>query len=87
MYAGSELAKEMFLKLCDWGCDVTGPLTDEEMERMCGQEFGGMNEVYADAYQMTGDMKYLNVARRFAHRWLLDSMAKGVDNLDNKHAN
>ena len=31
MYAGSEMAKDMFLKLCDWGCDVTGSLTDEEM--------------------------------------------------------
>ena len=87
MYAGSEMAKDMFLKLCDWGCDVTGSLTDEEMERMCGQEFGGMNEVYADAYQITGDTKYLKVAKRFAHHWLLDSMAKGVDNLDNRHAN
>lgn len=87
MYAGSDMAKEMFLKLCDWGCDVTGSLTDEEMERMCGQEFGGMNEVYADAYQITGDKKYLEVAKRFAHHWLLDSMAKGVDNLDNRHAN
>ena len=87
MYAGSELAKDMFLKLCDWGYNVLSPLTDEQMEQMCGQEFGGMNEVYADAYQMTGDIKYLNTAKRFAHHWLLDSMAKGVDNLDNKHAN
>lgn len=87
MYAGSEMAKEMFIKLCDWGCDITASLSDDEMEQMCGQEFGGMNEVYADAYQITGDKKYLETARRFAHRWLLDSMAKGVDNLDNRHAN
>ena len=87
IYAGSELAKEMFLKLCDWGCGVIAPLSDEQMEQMCGQEFGGMNEVFADAYQMTGQEKYLSAAKRFAHRWLLDSMAKGVDNLDNRHAN
>lgn len=87
MYAGSEMAKEMFIKLCDWGCTITASLSDAEMEQMCGQEFGGMNEVYADAYQITGDKKYLDAARRFAHHWLLDSMAKGVDNLDNRHAN
>ena len=87
IYAGSEQAKEMFLKLCDWGCGVIAPLSDEQMEQMCGQEYGGMNEVFADAYQITGDKKYLDAAKRFAHHWLLDSMAKGVDNLDNRHAN
>ena len=34
-----------------------------------------MDEVYADAYAMTGDKRYLDAAKRFAHHWLLDSMA------------
>ena len=41
----------------------------------------------ADAYQMTGDKKYLTAAKRFSHRMLLDPMSQGIDNLDNKHAN
>lgn len=87
MYAGNEEARQMFLDLCDWGIGVISPLTDEQMEQMLDMEFGGMDEVYADAYQMTGDKKYLDAAKRFSHHWLLDSMAAGVDNLDNKHAN
>lgn len=87
MYAGNEEARQMFLDLCDWGIGVVSPLTDAQMEQMLDMEFGGMDEVYADAYQMTGDKKYLDTAKRFSHHWLLDSMAKGVDNLDNKHAN
>lgn len=86
-YGGSEEAKAMFLKLCDWGIGVIAPLDDAKMEEMLGNEFGGMDEVYADAYQMTGDKKYLDTAKRFSHHWLLDSMAADVDNLDNKHAN
>ncbi len=86
-YGGSEQAKEMFLKLCDWCIDVISPLTDEQMESMVGQEFGGMNEVLADAYDISGDLKYLEAAKRFTHHWLFDSMVEGVDNLDNKHAN
>lgn len=86
-YGGSEEARQMFLDLCDWGLTIIAPLSDQQMEEMLGNEFGGMDEVYADAYQMTGDLKYLDAAKRFSHHWLLDSMAAGVDNLDNKHAN
>jgi DUF1680 family protein len=57
------------------------------MEEMLGNEHGGMNEVFADAYQMTGDQKYLIAAKRFSHKMLLDAMAANTDNLDNKHAN
>ena len=87
LYGGSDDARKMFLDLCDWGITVISPLTDGQMEAMLGNEFGGMDEVYADAYQMTGEAKYLRAAKRFSHRMLLDSMAEGVDNLDNKHAN
>lgn len=87
LYAGNDEARVMFLKFCDWAIDVTSGLSDEEMERMLDQEHGGMNEVLADAYQMTGEEKYLTAAKRFSHKMLLDAMASGRDNLDNKHAN
>ncbi|MDO4163856.1 MAG: glycoside hydrolase family 127 protein [Bacteroides sp.] len=86
-YGGNEEARRMFLDFCDWGLTIIAPLTNAQMEQMLDNEFGGMDEVYADAYQMTGDLKYLDAAKRFSHHWLLDSMAAGVDNLDNKHAN
>lgn len=86
-YGGSELARDMFLGLCDWCVKLVEPLDSTAMERMLDVEFGGMNEVLADAYAMTGDTRYLDTARKFSHHWLLDSMAAGVDNLDNRHAN
>lgn len=86
-YAGIDMAREMFLKLCDWALDTTKGLTDEQMEQMLSQEFGGMDEVLADAFAITGDMKYMVAAKRFAHHLILDSMAGGKDNLDNRHAN
>jgi hypothetical protein len=87
LYAGNEDAKAIFLKFCDWGIHITSELTDQQMEQMLDTEHGGMNETFADAYQMTGDEKYMIAAKRFSHRMLLDSMAAGNDNLDNKHAN
>ncbi|WP_159523605.1 glycoside hydrolase family 127 protein [Sunxiuqinia indica] len=87
LYGKSELAKTMFLKLCDWGIDEISGLSTTQMQDMLNTEFGGMNEVYADAYEMTGDKKYLETAKKFTHHVLFDSMAKKVDNLDNLHAN
>jgi len=87
LYGGSEEAKTIFLKFCDWSMDITSGLTDDQMQTMLGAEHGGMPEIFADAYQMTGDEKYLTAAKRFSHKALLEPMAAGNDNLDNKHAN
>lgn len=87
LYAGNEDAKTMFLQFCDWAINISAGLTDAKMESMLNIEHGGMNEVLADAYQITGDVKYLTAAKRFSHKLLLNSMALRVDNLDNMHAN
>jgi len=57
------------------------------MQSMLDAEHGGMNEIFADAFEMTGNEKYLEAAKRFSHEMLLNPMAEGKDNLDNKHAN
>ena len=87
LYCGNEQAKNLFLGFCDWAIDLTAGLSDAQMEQMMGNEHGGMNEVLVDAYAITGDAKYLTVARRFSHRMLLDQMSQRVDRLDNLHAN
>ncbi|MEQ1798393.1 MAG: beta-L-arabinofuranosidase domain-containing protein, partial [Lacibacter sp.] len=87
MYTGNKDAKEIFLKFCDWGINITAALTEKQMQSMLDMEHGGMNEIFADAYQMTGEEKYLTAAKRFSHRMLLNPMSVQKDNLDNKHAN
>lgn len=87
LYGGNEKAKNIYLKFCDWAINITSGLTDDQMQSMLDTEHGGMNEVFADAYQITGNKKYLTAAKRFSHKMLLDPMSEGKDNLDNKHAN
>ncbi|MDL2241833.1 glycoside hydrolase family 127 protein, partial [Bacteroidales bacterium OttesenSCG-928-L03] len=87
LYGDNQDARQMFLDLCDWGLTIIAPLSDTQMESMLATEFGGMNEVYADAYQMTGEAKYLTAAKRFAHKTLFSEMSTRVDNLSNLHAN
>ncbi len=87
LYAGNEEAKSIFLKFCDWAISITSGLSEVQMQSMLDKEQGGINEVLADAYQISGDKKYLIAAKRFSHHMLLIPMSKGIDNLDNKHAN
>jgi len=87
VYCGNEQAKKLFLGFCDWAIDLTAGLTDAQMERVLDTEHGGMNEVLADAYAITGDKKYLDVAKRFSHRRLLNPLMARRDCLDNMHAN
>lgn len=87
LYGSNEEAKIIFLKFCDWGINITSDLTDEDMESILNMEHGGMPEVFADAYQITGEEKYLVAAKRFSHKAFLNPLSNGVDNLDNTHAN
>ncbi len=87
VYCGNADARDMFLKYCDWCVNLTANLTDEQMEQMMGNEYGGMNEVLADAYAMTKDEKYISCAKRFSHKKIMNPLVKGIDSLDNLHAN
>lgn len=87
MYTGSKAAENLFLNFCDWGVELISGLPEDKMQQMLGNEFGGMNEVFADAFAMTGDGKYLDAGRKFTHHSLFDDLKKGEDHLDNLHAN
>jgi hypothetical protein len=87
VYCGNEQAKQLFLGFCDWAIDLTAGLSDAQLERALDTEHGGMNEVLADAYAITHEQKYLDAARRFSHRRLLNPLMQRRDVLDNMHAN
>jgi DUF1680 family protein len=87
LYGDSDEAKVLFLQFCDWGIGITSALNDEQMQTMLNMEHGGMNEIFADAYQITDNEKYLKAARRYSHKLFLEPLSKGIDNLDNWHAN
>ncbi|WP_207513710.1 glycoside hydrolase family 127 protein [Longitalea luteola] len=87
LYTGNQQAKTIFLQFCDWGINIVAALSASQLQSVLDTEHGGMNEIFADAYQMTGDPRYMDAARRFSHRQLLEPLSAGKDNLDNKHAN
>ena len=84
---GNQQAREILIRCGDWCEKITSGLSDDQMQRMLGQEHGGMNEVLADIYAITGDEKYLRLARRFCHQAVLDPLERHEDQLTGKHAN
>ncbi|HBO05541.1 MULTISPECIES: glycoside hydrolase family 127 protein [Bacteroides] len=87
LYAGSDLARQMLIALTDWMADITSGLTDEQMQDMLRSEHGGLNETFADVADITGDKKYLELARKFSHKTLLEPLTKDEDCLTGMHAN
>jgi DUF1680 family protein len=85
--AGNQPARDILVRSGDWCETVTAGLSEEQMQRMLGQEHGGMNEVLADIYTITGDQKYLRLAQRFHHQAVLDPLQRHEDQLTGKHAN
>ena len=87
LYAGSDLARQMLVDFTDWMIDITSDLSDEQIQDMLRSEHGGLNETFADVAEITGDKKYLKLARRFSHKLILDPLIKEEDKLTGMHAN
>ncbi len=85
--AGNEKAKQMLIKLTDWCVDMVSKLSDEQIQELLKSEHGGLNETFAHVYAITGDKKYLQLAKRFSDRSILNPLLKNTDALNGLHAN
>lgn len=86
-YGGSEKAKKILIKLTDWMANEVSALSDDQIQEMLRSEHGGLNEVFADVYEITKDKKYLKLAHRFSHQAILNPLLLGEDKLTGIHAN
>lgn len=84
---GNKKAKEILIKYTAWAYQLTAGLTDVQIQEMLRSEHGGMNEVFADVSAITGDSRYLELARKFSHHLILDPLLQKKDVLTGMHAN
>ncbi len=84
---GSTQARDVLLRFAGWVDWRTGRLSQSQMQRVLGTEFGGMNAVLADLYQQTGEVRWLTAAQRFDHAAVFDPLAANRDQLNGLHAN
>ncbi|MFI7151639.1 beta-L-arabinofuranosidase domain-containing protein [Nonomuraea sp. NPDC050022] len=84
---GNTQARTVLLALAGWVDTRTSRLSASQMQAMLGTEFGGMNAVLTDLYQMTGDSRWLTTAQRFDHAAVFNPLAANQDQLNGLHAN
>ena len=62
-------------------------ITGKRLDLLVSSELGGMNEVLANLYAVTGRAEHLQLAQKFKHRDLFEAFEKNEDPLDFRHAN
>lgn len=87
IYCQNQQALAVLTGFSDWADKLTGSLSEADMQKMLQAEHGGMNEVFADMYAITGNEKYMTLSRRFNRSSVLEPLSRGVDDLDGLHAN
>ena len=87
LYADNQTAKDILIGLSDWTVSLSQQLSESQFDEMIIAEYGGMNEVLADAYAITGNQKYLDVANRFNDPRVFPPLEDQEDKLAGLHAN
>ncbi|MFC5805033.1 beta-L-arabinofuranosidase domain-containing protein [Streptomyces formicae] len=86
-YLRSEQALETVVNAARWFHRWTGRFSRSELDDILDHETGGMLEVWAELYGITGDEAHLELVRRYDRPRLFDRLLAGEDPLTNRHAN
>jgi hypothetical protein len=87
LLCGNAQALAVVTKMAAWVQVRMDRLTEEQQQRMLGAEFGGMNEVLANLYAVTGNPDHLRMARAFNHKAIFEPLERREDKLDGLHGN
>jgi hypothetical protein len=71
LYCDSDQALTIAKDAADWTGTIVNGLNEEQRLKMLNCEYGGMNEVLANIYAITGDEKYLAISRKFHDEFVL----------------
>ncbi len=87
VHTGNEQALQVCEGIAGWVQAYFEGISDETRQRMLRIEYGGMNEVLANLYGLTGNERYLATAHLFEQPAFLDPLAAHRDELKGLHAN
>jgi len=87
LYCDNKKALDVETGMASWTAHTIRNLPDSSLQHMLYCEYGGMNDVLANTYALTGDKKYLDLSYKFYDKRILDSLALQKDILPGKHSN
>ena len=73
--------------MADWTDNTIKNLTPEQLQKMLTCEYGGMNDVLANIYSITGNKKYLDLSYKFYDDFVMKPLSEKIDPLPGKHSN
>ncbi len=87
-HTGNSQALTVLTNMANWVQSRVDPLTATQIQGMLNyREYGGMNEVLANLYAVTGNTNYLRIAADFDKQSLFTPLSLDNDVLDGLHAN
>jgi DUF1680 family protein len=84
---GNAQALVVLTNMAEWVKFRVDNLPENKMQASLDTEHGGMNEVLANLYGLTGNPDHLRLAEAFNQKKIFDPLAQGQDRLDRLHAN
>jgi DUF1680 family protein len=84
---GNAESLEILLKWANWFHRWTGQFNREQLDAILDEETGGMLEVWANLYKLTGERAHYELIQRYDRRRLFDPLVAGEDVLTNMHMN
>ena len=87
LYCDNSTALTIAVAAADWTATIVNGLNEEQRLKMLNCEHGGMNEVLANIYAITGNKKYLALSRKFHDEFVLGQLANHIDPMPGKHSN
>jgi hypothetical protein len=87
-HTGNNQALTVLTNMANWVQFRLYQLTSSQIQAMLNyREYGGMNEVLANLYAVTGNTNYLRIAADFDKQSLFTPLSQDQDVLDGLHAN
>jgi len=87
LYCDNTEALQVVTGMADWAENTIKNLSPEQLQKMLKCEYGGMNDVLANIYSITGEKKYLDLSYKFYDDFMMKPLSQHIDPMPGKHSN
>ncbi|MCW3119839.1 MAG: hypothetical protein JWM28_3921 [Chitinophagaceae bacterium] len=87
LHGNNKKALTIVTGMADWTENTLKNLSPEQLQKMLRCEYGGMNDVLAELYAVTGNKKYLDLSYKFYDDFVMVPLSKKIDPMPGKHSN
>jgi DUF1680 family protein len=87
LYCDNDASLKLLKQQGDQICELTAGINPDLFDDMLDIEHGGMNEVLADLYALTGEKKYMAASLKFNHQKVILNTALNQDEFFGRHVN